>query len=663
MSATAEPDAPLLRTSGPSAYSTAAHPTNDFVRFEKADIVQSISDRFEQQVRRFPNKVAIKTTHDRLTYTQLNALANRIGNLIMAKRGSGDEPVALLFEQSALLIAAILGSLKAGKIYVPLDPLGPALRNADLLADATAAIILTDSANLDHAHELASPEVTVLNLDAMEEDNSTENLGLRLDPDRLAYVFYTSGSTGQPKGLADTHRNVLHNIMRYTNSLHICADDRLTLLQSASFSGSVSSLFCALLNGATSFPFSLQHDGPDRLASWVSQEGMTIYHSVPSIFRLLATGRHRYPALRVIRLEGDQASPKDIELYKTYFPDTCLLVNGLGATECGIVRQYFVNKDTPVPESVVPIGFAVEDMEILLLDESGQPVGPDSVGEIAVRSRYVAPGYWRRPDLTQAAFLADSQGGSERTYRTGDLGRMRADGCLEFLGRKNFQLRIRGQWVEIAAIEKALRRLAALKDVVVLTLEDASSDEPRLVAYLVPGESLPPTIDELRRQLAQHLPVHMIPSAFVWLDALPLNPYGKVDRRALPAPGRARPALGAAFVPPRTPMEWRLAGILGDVLGLEQVGIHDNFFDLGGDSLLALQVVSRISSTLHVELPVRTLFDAPTLGDLALALTQTLAEHMGPEEISASLDAVDFSSKSQGASDLNRQHGKEYPST
>jgi amino acid adenylation domain-containing protein len=614
---------------GHSAHLTPAHPTNDFVRFEKADVEHSISDRFEQQVRLFPQKVAVKTTSDSLTYAQLNALANRIAHLTLARRGNGNEPVALLFEQSALLIAAILGSLKAGKIYVPVDPLSPAPRNTDILADSTAAIILTDSAHLDKAHELASPAVSVLSLDAMVEDNATENPGLLLDPDRLAYIFYTSGSTGKPKGLADTHRNVLHNIMRYTNSLHICADDRLTLLQSASFSGSVSSLFCALLNGATSFPFSLQHEGPDRLASWVSQERITIYHSVPSIFRLLASGKHSYPALRVIRLEGDQASPKDIELYKNYFPDTCILVNGLGATECGIVRQYFVNKDTPVPDSVVPIGFAVEDMEILLLGESGQPVGPDSVGEIAVRSRYVAPGYWRRPDLTEAAFLADSQARSERTYRTGDLGRMRADGCLEYLGRKNFQLRIRGQWVEIPAIEKALRRLAAFKDVVVLTIEDTSS-EPRLVAYLVPSQSPPPKIDEVRRHLAQVLPVHMIPSAFVMLDALPLNPYGKVDRRALPAPSRERPDLKAPYVAPQTMLQRQLQHIWEEVLHIEPVGVRDSFFDLGGDSLHALTMIGQVEQATGKMIPPELLLAEATIEHLARHINGEAGELEAP---------------------------------
>jgi amino acid adenylation domain-containing protein len=603
-----------LTTRSPCA--TSVRPTNAFVRFERGDTAQSIPNRFEQLVRRFPDKIAVKTTRDALTYAQLDALANRISHLILATRGSGNEPVALLFGQSALLVASIVGSLKAGKIYVPLDPLSSTPRNTAIMADSAAAVILTDTTHLDYAHEFAPSDVSLLNVDAMENVKSDEHPGLDLPSDLLAYLFYTSGSTGKPKGLADTHRNVLHNIMRYTNSLHICSDDRLTLLQSASFSGSVSSLFCALLNGATSFPFSLQLEGPDRMASWVSQEGITIYHSVPSIFRLLATGKHSYPALRIIRLEGDQASPRDIELYKAFFPDTCTLVNGLGATECGIVRQYFVTKDTPVPESIVPIGYAVEDMDLRLLDESSQPVGFECVGEIAVRSRYLAPGYWRRPELTQAAFLPDPHGGSERVYRTGDLGRMRTDGCVEYLGRKNFQLRIRGQWVEMSEVEKALRTLAAFKDVVVLTVEDNLS-EPRLVAYLVPGESPPPEADELRRHLAQRLPVHMIPSAFVTLNALPLNPHGKVDRRALPAPRQERPGLTEPYVPPQNMLQLQLQKIWEEVLQVRPVGMRDSFFDLGGDSLHALNMIAQAEQATGKTIPPEIMLAGPTIEHLA----------------------------------------------
>ncbi len=600
-------------------------PSNPFAAFPREAIEQSIPARFEQQVRSCPDKIAVKTTRESLTYAELNRLANQIAHSILATRGDHNDAVALLFGQSTLLIAAILGSLKAGKIYVPLDAqyLGGGI--ADILRDSAATLILTDASRLDKANEIASSGISVLRVDTLEGSVPTEDPVLGLTPDCLAYLFYTSGSTGKPKGVVESHRNVLHNIMRYTNSLHICASDRLTLLQSCSFSGSVSSLFCALLNGATSFPFSLQREGSDRMASWLSQEGITIYHSVPSIFRLLAMGTCNYPSLRIIRLEGDQASPKDVELYRKGFPDTCILVNGLGATECGIVRQYFVTKDTPTHQTIVPIGFAVEDMEVLLLDETGQQLGDDAVGEIAVRSRYLAPGYWRRPDLTAAAFRPDPAGGPERIYRTGDLGRRLPDGCLLHLGRKDFQVKIRGFRVEVAEVEGALLSLPTVQEAVVVAREDRPGDR-RLVAYLVPTARPAPTVSVLRKALADTLPDYMVPAAFVVLETLPKTPGGKVDRRALPAPGRARPDLDQPLVAPRTPVEAAVGAIWQEVLGLDEIGVHDNFFDLGGHSLAVSQVLARVTETFHVDLPLRTLFDAPTVAALAVAIVGHLAQ-------------------------------------
>jgi non-ribosomal peptide synthetase component F len=242
----------------------------------------------------------------------------------------------------------------------------------------------------------------------------------------------------------DNHRNVLHNVMRYTNNLEIGARDRLSLIESCSYSGTVSSLFSALLNGAAVCPFDLQGQGIARLASWIGRERITIFHSTPTIFeQLLATDRE-FDGLRMIRLEGDRAELRQISLFQSRFGAECVLVNGLGLTEAGIVRQFFVTPQTKVDGDVVPIGQAVEDMAISLVDSEGDDVEQGSVGEITIRSKYLACGYWKRPDLTEAAFLPDPNGGDTRIYRTGDLGRMHADGCLDYIGRKDFRAKVRG---------------------------------------------------------------------------------------------------------------------------------------------------------------------------------------------------------------------------
>ena len=603
-----------------------------FIAFAKSDIAQSISARFEWQVQRVPHRLAVQTASHQLTYAMLNRLANRMAHAILIRRGPAVEPVALLLDQGAPLIAAILGILKADKLYVALDHTYPQAQLADMLADAQPGLVITNHQHIALANTLWPHRHGVLNLDTLDPSLSTANPALTIMPDTPAYIFYTSGSTGRPKGVVDTHRNVLHNIMRYTNSLHICAEDRLTLLQSCSFSGSVSSLFCAVLNGAAVLPFDVRAQGLHTLAAWLRQEGLTIYHSVPSIFRQVATAGEALPALRLIRLEGDQASWRDIELYQQHFPATCVLVNGLGATECGLVRQFFVDQTTPVTGSVVPIGYAVEDMEILLLDDTGQDVPIGEIGEIVVCSRYLAAGYWGRPEVT-AAFRADVHDQERRTYHTGDLGRLRQDGCLEHLGRKNFQHKIRGHRVDVADIETALLAHSAIREAVVVTHAEPAS-EARLIAYIVPTTQPPPTASALRRHLIKRLPEYMLPAVYMVLAALPLDANGKVARRLLPTPKAQRAHLDTPYVSPRTPFEERLAALWADVLQLERVGIHDHFLDLGGDSLLATQLLTRVLDTFQLTLPPRSLLEATTVAEMAIMLLEHQTDTVDQGEFS-----------------------------
>jgi len=300
------------------------------------------------------------------------------------------------------------------------------------------------------------------------------------------------------------------------------------------------------------------------------------------------------------------------------------------------MARYFLDEDTPIAGHVLPVGYPAEDKEILLLDEDGAEVGGDAVGEIAVRSRYLSPGYWRRPDLTAAAFRPDPAGGPARIYRTGDLGRRLPDGCLLHLGRQDFQVKIRGFRVEVAEVEGALLSLPQVREAVVVAREDRPG-ERRLVAYLVPTARPAPTVSALRQALAATVPDYMVPAAFVVVDTLPKTPGGKVDRRALPAPGRARPALDQPLVAPRTPVEAAVGAIWQEVLGLDEIGLHDNFFDLGGHSLAVGQVLARVTETFHVDLPVRILFEAPTVNGLALAVIRGLMQDVGADEIAGLL--------------------------
>jgi amino acid adenylation domain-containing protein len=616
------------------------HPTGKFIEFKKEEIEQSIPDRFEEQVAKYPDRLAVKSSSYALTYDELNKAANQVARAILAQRGEGQEPIALVFGKGTPLIITILGALKAGKIYLPLNPTYPRLRNLLILKDSQAGLIVTDNENLPVAREQAGNGVQLLNIDAIDSSLSTENLGLSISPDALAYILNTSGSTGRPKGVVQKHRNLLHVVMRTTNALHICADDRLTFLGSRG-----GDVFHALLNGAAVYPVNDKAGGLADLANWLIQEEVTVYHSVATVFRHFVstlTATERFPKLRLIRLHGESAHRRDVELYKKHFAPDCIFVTQIGSIETGHFRLYFVDKKTQITGSIVPLGYAVEGMKVLLLNEDDKRLGFNQAGEITVKSRYLSAGYWRRSDLTKATFLADPEGTEERIYRTGDLGSMQPDGCLVYHGRKDFRVKIRGNTVEVADIEMALLDLAAVKEAVVVAREDVPGNK-RLVAYIVPAIKPAPTIGAIRRGLAEKLPDYMIPSAVVIMDTLPLTGIGKVDRRALSAPDRARPDLENTFVAPRTPAEEVLARVWAKVLGLERVGIHDNFLELGGHSLLATQIISRVFNTFHVEVPVRALFEAPTVADMAEVITQNGAKKAKQEDLTrilAELEAL-----------------------
>ncbi|MCH8064039.1 MAG: AMP-binding protein, partial [Chloroflexi bacterium] len=598
------------------------HPSGNFVGFDRDALNRSIPDRFEKMVRMYPDRVAVKTDSHEFTYDSLNGLANRIAHAVMEKRGEGAEPVALMLDHDAPVIGAIMGLLKTGKFFVPMNPSLPRRRLEYMLEDSQAVLMLTDAKNLPLARELVQEGFELINVDELDESLSPDNVGLPIPPDAYAYLLYTSGTTGEPKAVVQDHVNAIHDIIVRTSPFHICSEDRLTLLTFGTGSA-MKNIFTSLLNGAALYPMNVAEKGLAHFADWLIKERVTIYISGSPLFRHFVdtlTGEEGFPDIRLIRLGSDTLTKRDVELYRKHFASDCVLVNGLASTEAGTQGLYFMDKETEIHGNTVPVGYAVEGKEILLLDDEGNEVGSGQMGEITVRSRYLSPGYWRRPDLTQAAFTEDPDAAGERTYRTGDMGTKLPDGCLLHQGRKDFQVKIRGYTVALSEVEKALLDLEYVKRCVVTTREDGPNDK-RLVAYIVPDGESPPRVSAIRRALGDRLPGYMVPSSFVVLDALPLALNGKVDRNALPNPGNGRPEIDTPFVQPRTPVEVELANIWADVLRLDRVGIRDGFFDLGGHSLMASQVVSRAITAFRVELPLKSLFESPTVEQMALVIT------------------------------------------
>jgi len=429
--------------------------------------------------------------------------------------------------------------------------------------------------------------------------------------------MYTSGSTGIPKAVWQNHRGILHDASVYSELVQLTPEDRLSLLTSCGFAASSTPLFTALINGATLCPFHVSSQGVERLAIWLRARGITVYHSVPTVFRHLvrATGDNGvFARLRLVRLGGEPVLRNDVEIFQQLFPDHCRLMNALASTETGLISVSMFEKHTVLPEGRVPVGRAVRDVEIFLVNEQGRPVENSSDGRIAVRSAYLRQGYWRRPDETAEKFRMDPRAPGTRAFVTNDLGRFLPDGNLEHLGRVDRAVKIGGLRVDLSELEAALRATDLFQEVVVTTFQDIS-EGCRLVTYVVPRLGKDCSFPVGRQSLQQLLPV---PSRFVMLRELPVLANGKIDRAQLSekaaqtlakedqAGSDASDALGL-----------QLVRIWEKVLGLDAVGTTDDFFALGGDSLAAARMLAAVDKFCGVTLPTSALLEAPTIQKLA----------------------------------------------
>ena len=618
-------------------------PETGFVPFQNEEIEQSIPQRFEQQVRSHGDRLAIKTGQETLTFTALNRSANRIARAILSRRGDGAEPIALLFDHGAAVLVALLAVLKSGKFYVVLDASYPRDRLEAMLGDAGAKLIVTESSNLALARQLSGGAAEVIDCADVDPSLPDGDLGVYPAPDSLALLLYTSGSTGQPKGAMHTHRNVLVDVRNLTNGWCVTDKDRWLLHTSVSFANSVRTIYSSLLNGGSLYPYDIKKTGFAALPQWLLANEITIARTVPTTFRefmgTLKTGQI-FPAIRVLSVGGEPLLRADLDYFNGHFSPGCVLAHALGPTECLTVCWALIPHGTQITESKLPIGYPLEDKDVLVLDESGRELEDGAVGELAVKSRYISPGYWRDPERTKAAFLPDPMGSDARIYLTGDLGRRGRDGCLFHVGREDFQVKIRGFRIDVSEIEIALRAIEGVDDAVVVGRSDGSGGQ-RLVAYFVPSTNPSITVTKLRQSLVEVLPDYMIPSAFVSMDSMPKTPNGKTDRLRLPAPNRNRPDMDNEFMPPGTAMETEMAATWAEVLDLDRVGIHDNFFELGGDSLLATRIIARMAGRFKVEVPIKTLLEAPTVAQMAEILSIELAKTIGDQDLARILNEIE----------------------
>ncbi|MBZ4423379.1 amino acid adenylation domain-containing protein, partial [Myxococcus sp. RHSTA-1-4] len=561
---------------------------------------RNIPQVIEAQVQRTPEAVALIAGQQRWTYSELHSRVLRLAHHLKSLGVGPESRVGVCIGRSAELVVALMAVQRAGGAYVPLDPNWPRDRQALVIEDAAPGVLLTTSA-LSERLGTSSARVVCVDTEAFAQQPASP-LPCPASLDNLCAVLYTSGSTGRPKGVALTHRGAVAFLRWATRSFSPLQLSRTLFATSINFDLSVFEMFAPLSRGGAV----VVADDALALPSLPAANEVTLVNTVPSAMAELVRARAVPASVRTVNLAGE-ALPRP-------------LVEALYAT--GTVRDVFnlygPTEDTTYstwarvsPDAEPTIGRPLSDTAVYLLDSLLQPVPVGVAGELYLSGEGLARGYLGRPDLTAERFLPNpfSSTPGARMYRTGDLARYLPDGRIAYVGRADFQVKVRGFRIELGEVEAALAACAGVRESVVLARED-SPGHKRLVAYVVSGEQAP-SVGDLRTALGERLPAYMVPSAFVVLPALPRTPNGKVDRKALPAPDAAQVERTHEYVAPRTPNEQLLAGLWREVLGVEQVGVHDDFFALGGHSLLATRLVSRVRNVLHVELPLRTLFEAP----------------------------------------------------
>ncbi|HWQ34985.1 MAG TPA: amino acid adenylation domain-containing protein [Blastocatellia bacterium] len=625
---------------------------------------------FEAQVAQTPEAVAVLCGERELTYRELNERANRLARYL---RGLGVGPetiVAACPERSPEAIVALLGVLKAGGAWLPLDPQAPAERNALILADAGARVLLTHERFKSSISDVRSG-IHVFSLDAdwpLIEEQSADNLNIEVTGDQLAYVIYTSGSTGRPKGVMVTQQTLADHIRDARRHYLIEASDRVLQFAAFTFDPSLEQTFTALTCGASLHLREGEALTAAEFNQLVAERGLTVVNIPPAwwqqwIQEWRQNARLAVPEqLRLVIVGGDALKPETLREWQQTPLKNARLLNAYGPTETTVTATTFeVPPDfnaATLPHT--PIGRPLPNRRLCVLDRHLQPVPVGVPGELYIGGAGVARGYLNRPELTAEKFIewsvvsgqwsvATDYGqrttdNGQRLYRTGDLVRWLADGNLEFLGRVDFQVKIRGFRIEPGEVEAALCAHPAVREAVVQACE-AKSGGKQLVAYVTaqPGAALTPA--KLSGFLKTKLPDYMVPAAFVLLDAMPLTSGGKIDRRALPAPEAA--TASSDYVAPRTPLEEEIARIWRQVLQTERIGIHDNFFEIGGHSLLATQIISQLREQFCVELPLRRLFEAPTIEGTARLIAEQQAASASEDEMAALLAELESMSEEE----------------
>ena len=613
----------------------------------EAELARSVPERFSAVARHFADKIAISDELGSRTYADLDAASSKLAQAIVACCGDRSEPVAILCEQTIDLVGTILGVLKAGKFYAFLDPQMPEDWLSRLIQDMQPALILCDQSRFSLAEKARQNTSQVMVIDDALARSPEAVLPIRkISSHDPAVIFYSSGSTGEPKGVLIEHISLVQRSWAAVRRNQVTANARLLSPQSFMFALSVSSLYGTILNGATLIKRNASRMSPLELIRQIEREKINSVTVAPSLLRAMIISMEEnnlFMDVAYLGTGGERLYPEDVQRIRKRIPHSASICYLLGSTETtGAYASLVIDAGYELQGDTIPVGFPTPGFEFSLYDDNQTPVEAGKVGEIAVRGRFISRGYWNNPTLTAERYLPDPDGGDRRIFLTGDLGFFRPDGSLEFVGRKDQMVKVRGFRVEPGSVEASLRSLEWVDDAVVIAQTLASGDN-RLVAYIVPAAWPHPTISTIRQELAARLSDHLIPTAYVFLSEMPRTITGKIDRQALPLPDKQRPELDTAYLPPRTAYEQKLCEIWAEVLEVDPVGIEDRFLDLGGHSLLAAQIISRILREFGVNISVQTFIQASTIAKLAVIIVGEQAGQLDAEEITRMLAEIDNS--------------------
>lgn len=580
------------------------------------DCLNTIASRFEHQAAAHADELAIVADDISLTYRALDLKASRIAGTLIAPPSQKDRPVVLFMKDEAARIAAMLGAAKANRIFIPLAPVSPARWVSQILEESDAVQVIVDSSTYLVADKAASGGVAIMEVEELDRLSESFASDRPARSDDTAFIVYTSGSTGRPKGVANSQRGFIRNCDIRIQAAEVGCNERYANLRSSGQYSWIRNSLSPLLSGGCLFPFDLHRRGLQNLAPWIISEKITYISFSSSLLRTWLASipdEIRFPTLRFVGATGERLYAQDVNRLSRHLVGNWRIGYSYSSTETGTVATQVFTPSCPPDVGIVPVGTPLDDVEVDITNEVGKPVSQGETGEIVIRSRFLAQGYWKSPELTAKAFETDPRNGEVRLYRTGDLGRWQNNGMLEYVGRKGRKIRLRGYNIEPFEVECELMRQPGVSDAVVILHDSVAGKDPSLVAYVAAPSKVSSSI--LREALAKRLPPYMIPSRIIILDVFPIASSGKMDRDALPPPHPDE--MRSAHRSPSNDCEHKLLRIWQDVLKISKIGIDDDFFELGGTSLQALMIFARIETRLRCSLSPTTIVQTPTIALLA----------------------------------------------